>query len=329
MKPILVIEDEAIMRESLRDWLTESGYQVATVENGEEALKTITERDFGLLILDLRLPGKDGLHVLKEARANRPELRGIIITAYPSLETAVEAMKEGAVDYLAKPVDLNQLEKLIEDTLGPVQVEIRPPKVEEAKKAPEEVSLVIDDKKVSASSGMTILEAAQSVGIDIPTLCHHKKLSPFGACRLCTVEIVNGKRSRFVASCVYQVEEGLIVKTESPQVIKIRKMLLELMWARAPGMQEIRDYGIRYGISRTKFEVRPTWCILCGLCVRYCAEVKKKNAIGFIGRGTEREVMFFPETSLEECRQCGECYSICPTGVLPSNFGLARVPHFD
>ena len=137
MKPILVIEDEAIMRESLRDWLTESGYQVATVENGEEALKTIVERDFGLLILDLRLPGKDGLHVLKEARASRPELRGIIITAYPSLETAVEAMKEGAVDYLAKPVDLNQLEKLIEDTLGPVQVEIRPPKVEEAKKAPE------------------------------------------------------------------------------------------------------------------------------------------------------------------------------------------------
>jgi bidirectional [NiFe] hydrogenase diaphorase subunit len=329
VKPILVIEDEAIMRESLRDWLTESGYQVATVENGEEALKTVIERDFGLLILDLRLPGKDGLSVLKEARANRPELRGIIITAYPSLETAVEAMKEGAVDYLAKPVDLNQLEKLIEETLGPVQVEIRPPEVEKAKKAAEEVSLVIDDKKVSARPGMTILEAAQSVGIDIPTMCYHKKLSPFGACRLCTVEIVKGKRSRFVASCVYQVEEGLIVKTESPPVIKIRKMLLELMWARAPGVQEIRDYGMRYGISRTKFETRPTWCILCGLCARYCAEVKKKNAIGFIGRGTEREIMFFPETSLEECRQCGECYSICPTGVLPSNFGLARVPHFD
>ena len=137
MKPILVVEDEAIMRESLRDWLTESGYQVATVENGEEALKTIIERDFGLLILDLRLPGKDGLSVLKEARANRPELRGIIITAYPSLETAVEAMKEGAVDYLAKPVDLNQLEKLIEEALGPVQVEIRPPEVEKAKKVSE------------------------------------------------------------------------------------------------------------------------------------------------------------------------------------------------
>ncbi len=137
MKPILVVEDEAIMRESLRDWLTESGYQVATVENGEEALETLTEQDFGLLILDLRLPGKDGLHVLKEARARRPELKGIIITAYPSLETAVEAMKGGAVDYLAKPVDLNQLERMIQETLGPVQVEIRPSRVEKAEKAPE------------------------------------------------------------------------------------------------------------------------------------------------------------------------------------------------
>jgi len=137
MKPILVVEDEAIMRESLQDWLTESGYQVATVENGEEALETLTEQDFGLLILDLRLPGKDGLHVLKEARARRPELRGIIITAYPSLETAVEAMKGGAVDYLAKPVDLNQLEKLIQETLGPVQIEIRPSRVEKAEEAPE------------------------------------------------------------------------------------------------------------------------------------------------------------------------------------------------
>jgi DNA-binding NtrC family response regulator len=162
MKPILVIEDEAIMRESVRDWLTESGYQVATVENGEEALKTIIERDFGLLILDLRLPGKDGLSVLKEARANRPELRGIIITAYPSLETAVEAMKEGAVDYLAKPVDLNQLEKLIEEALGPVQVEIRPPEVEKAKKkvpeAPEEIPAHLREVSDRSSLIQVLLE---------------------------------------------------------------------------------------------------------------------------------------------------------------------------
>jgi len=126
MKPILIVEDEAIMRESLRDWLTDIGYQVETAEEGEEALKAVAEQDFDIAILDLRLPGKDGLEVLREARAKRPQLKGIIITAYPSVQTAVEAIKEGAVDYLPKPFDLNELEKLIRTTLGPVQVEIKP-----------------------------------------------------------------------------------------------------------------------------------------------------------------------------------------------------------
>jgi NADH-quinone oxidoreductase subunit E len=126
VKPILVVEDEAIMRESLRDWLTEDGYQVETAEEGGKALKAIAERDFSLLILDLRLPGGDGIDLLRQARARQPQLKGIIITAYPSVQTAVEAMKEGAVDYLPKPFDLNRLEESIQKTLGPVQVEIRP-----------------------------------------------------------------------------------------------------------------------------------------------------------------------------------------------------------
>ncbi|MBM2824900.1 MAG: Response regulator [Dehalococcoidales bacterium] len=126
MKPILIVEDETIMRESLRDWLTDEGYQVDTAAEGEEALKAIVERDFGLVILDLRLPGRDGIEVLREAKEKRPQLKGIIITAYPSVPTALEAMKEGAIDYLAKPFDLNKLEQLIRGTLGPVQVEIRP-----------------------------------------------------------------------------------------------------------------------------------------------------------------------------------------------------------
>jgi bidirectional [NiFe] hydrogenase diaphorase subunit len=191
-----------------------------------------------------------------------------------------------------------------------------------------EVTLIINDEEVKAKEGMTILEAARSAGIDIPTLCHHEKLAPYGACRLCIVEIVKGQRTRLVTSCVYTVEDGLIVKTESEPVINIRRMLLELMWARAPGAKAIQDYVMRYGIDRTKFEVEPTFCILCGLCVRYCAEVKKKNAIGFVGRGIEREIMFFPEIASEECPKCGECFSICPTGVLPSNYAIARVPYF-
>ncbi len=132
MKPILVVEDEAVMRESLRDWLTDGGYQVETAEEGEEALKTIAEQDFGVVILDLKLPGKDGIEVLREAKEKRPQLKGIIITAYPSVQTAVEAMKEGAVDYLPKPFDLNDLEKLLRETLGLVQVEIRPKAAETA-----------------------------------------------------------------------------------------------------------------------------------------------------------------------------------------------------
>ncbi len=125
MKPILIVEDETIMRESLRDWLTDGGYQVETAEDGEKALQTVANHDFEIAILDLRLPGKDGIEVLKEARTKRPQLKGIIITAYPSVQTAVEAVKQGAIDYLPKPFDLNALEKLIRQTLGPVQIEIK------------------------------------------------------------------------------------------------------------------------------------------------------------------------------------------------------------
>lgn len=191
-----------------------------------------------------------------------------------------------------------------------------------------DVTLTINDKEIKAKQGMTILEAAQSAGIDIPTLCYHEKLAPYGACRLCTVEITKDRRSRLVTACVYTVEDGLIVKTESEPVIKIRKMILELIWATAPGADAIREYATKYGINRTKFEIEPTFCILCGLCVRYCAEIKKKNAIGFIGRGIERQVMFFPDIAAEECPKCGECFPLCPTGVLPSNYVLAQVPHF-
>jgi len=147
MKPILVVDDEAIMRESLRDWLTDLGYQVETAEEGEQALKTVAEQDFGVVILDLRLPGKDGIEILKEARAKSPNLRGVIITAYPSIQTAVQAMKEGAVDYLPKPFDLDDLGKLIRGALGP---EAAPaiaelPVVEEVKEEEAQVEEAIDE----------------------------------------------------------------------------------------------------------------------------------------------------------------------------------------
>jgi bidirectional [NiFe] hydrogenase diaphorase subunit len=180
-----------------------------------------------------------------------------------------------------------------------------------------EVTLEIDGRQVKAKEGMTILEAARSVGIDIPTLCYHEKLAPYGACRLCTVEISRNKRTRLVTACVYPVEDGLVVKTESPQVIKTRKMLLELMLASAPA-KAIEDLALQYGVEKPRFEAERTMCVLCGLCVRYCAEIKKANAIGFVGRGIERKVVFFPEIASTVCMSCKECFGLCPTGKLPS-----------
>ena len=116
---ILIVEDEEGMREALREWLTEGGYKVETAKNGEDGLKIISDQDVALVLLDLRLPGKDGISVLKEAKHIRPQLKVIIITAYPSPQTKQAALKEGAVDYLPKPFDLNDLEKLIRGTLLP------------------------------------------------------------------------------------------------------------------------------------------------------------------------------------------------------------------
>ena len=149
MKPILIVEDEAIMRESLRDWLTDAGYQVETAADGEEGLKMIGEQDFDLVLLDMRLPGKSGIQVLREAKAQKPQLKGIIITAYPSVETAVEAMKTGAIEYLPKPFELDDLDKLIQGTLGEVPVEVKPRAVEEA------VAKLENERTVSKSEFIT------------------------------------------------------------------------------------------------------------------------------------------------------------------------------
>jgi NADPH-dependent glutamate synthase beta subunit-like oxidoreductase/CheY-like chemotaxis protein/NAD-dependent dihydropyrimidine dehydrogenase PreA subunit len=159
MKPILIVDDEAIMRESLRDWLTDGGYQVEIAEDGEEALKAIAQQDFGVAILDLMLPGKNGIEVFREAKEKRPRLKGIIITAYASVPTAVAAMKEGAIDYLSKPVQLNQLEALIRDALGPVQVEVKP----KAGVAPPKVELPVIEEVVAEEEPARVEEVINEV----------------------------------------------------------------------------------------------------------------------------------------------------------------------
>lgn len=184
-------------------------------------------------------------------------------------------------------------------------------------KKAQKVSLTINDREIKAKEGMTILDAARDAGIYIPTLCYHEKLAPYGACRICTVEVSKGKKNSLVTSCVYPVEEGLVVNTDSPRVIKLRKMLLELMLAPSAA-KTIQDLASQHAVTQPRFEAEKTNCILCGLCVRYCNEIKKANAIGFVGRGTERRVVFYPQIASTVCASCRECFRLCPTGKLPS-----------
>ena len=187
-----------------------------------------------------------------------------------------------------------------------------------------EIRLQIDGKEVKAREGMTILEAAQSAGISIPTLCHHEKLEPFGGCRLCIVKVEVGNWSKHVVSCVYTVEENLIVTTRSEKIDKIRKMILELQLAHAPDSPELLEFAEEYGAEKDRFEKEASFCIHCGLCVRYCDEVKKKNAVGFVDRGIRKEISFILEIALKECWDCKECFELCPTEALQAAYVLAQ-----
>jgi len=137
---VLIVDDEPIVRESIRDWLKDAGYQVATAESGEEALEMIEKQDFSVMVVDIRLPGQTGIMVLEEVKAQRPWIKSIIITAYPSEQTVSEAKKLGAIDYLIKPIAPDDLERLIRETLDSVgqeptvttevEVQPKPPTVE-------------------------------------------------------------------------------------------------------------------------------------------------------------------------------------------------------
>lgn len=191
------------------------------------------------------------------------------------------------------------------------------------------VLLKIDGKDVQAQEGMTLLEAARSAGITIPTLCHHEKLEPFGGCRLCLVELELKGWVRRVVACVYPVEKNLVVRTRSETIDRIRKTILELQLAHAPDSPDLLALAQEYGADKDRFEKEASFCIHCGLCVRYCAEVKKKNAVGFVDRGIRKEISFIPEIAARECWDCKECFELCPTEALQAAYVLIKAlrPH--
>jgi len=180
-----------------------------------------------------------------------------------------------------------------------------------------DIALEIDGKVLKAKEGMTVLEVVQDAGIHIPTLCYHEALEPFGACRLCTVEIMSRGRSRLLTACTYPAEDGLVVKTDSPKVMKTRKMVIELMLTRCPNVKIIQNLAREYGIEKPRFKkLKDEDCILCGLCSRICQERMGVSAISFVGRGIYREVNTPFDKPSDACLTCGACAFVCPTGAI-------------
>jgi bidirectional [NiFe] hydrogenase diaphorase subunit len=178
------------------------------------------------------------------------------------------------------------------------------------------ISLSIDGKKANVREGATVLEAARSVGVDIPTLCYHPELLPYGACRLCTVEVALEGRVRLQASCAMPAEEGMEVKTASERVLQGRRMIVELLAARAPDQPALRELAARLGARTGRLAPKNEKCILCGQCVAVCAEVVGVAAIGFAGRGVTRRVTTPFESVSLTCLACGACTFVCPTGAI-------------
>lgn len=190
------------------------------------------------------------------------------------------------------------------------------------------IVLQIDGRDVEADEGMTVLEAARSAGISIPTLCHHEKLKPYGACRICVVEVETRGRTNLVAACLHPSEQDLVVKTRSEKINKTRKILLEQLLAHAPDAELLQNLAQEYGADKDRFEKESSFCILCGLCVRYCTEVKRKNAIGFFDRGASREIRFVPEVAAKVCWDCKECFPLCPTSYVQAAYHLTEALAF-
>jgi len=200
------------------------------------------------------------------------------------------------------------------------------------------MNLTINNKKIAVPAGSTILEAAQSAGIHIPTLCYYKRLSPYGGCRVCIVQVEG--IPRLVASCTTPASEGMVVRTDSEQIRKIRKTVVELMLSNHPnecmlceqnGRCELQDLAYEFGLKeirfqgeRSRYEIENrnpmierdyNKCILCGRCVRVCDEVQAVGAVDFSKRGFHAEIASEFDGVLN-CEFCGNCVEACPVGAL-------------
>jgi NADH dehydrogenase/NADH:ubiquinone oxidoreductase subunit G len=195
------------------------------------------------------------------------------------------------------------------------------------------VTITINKNQYPAWEGEIFLETSVREHIDIPHLCFEKALEPYGACRLCMVEIVTCGKTEMTPACTIRIREGLEILTDTPEIIKHRSILFELYLAQAPKSVVIRNMAARYGVVKTRFLKKIVHedslggkCILCGLCVRICNEIMGHGAINYINRGpyTIINTPFFEENSV--CSGCTACASVCPTHAIEfSDIGNQRI----
>jgi len=186
------------------------------------------------------------------------------------------------------------------------------------------INIKINGKVYKAEEGETVLSVCNRVGIDIPALCYNEALAPYGACRLCMVEVVNGPGKKgMTTSCTLRAVEGLEIVTDTEKIKHHRNILFELYLAQAPGSEEIRKMAAKYGVTKTRFaeKVKPldplgNKCVLCGQCVRVCDEIMGTAAINYIGRGSNTRINtpYLEESNV--CMGCGACAEVCPTGAI-------------
>jgi len=178
------------------------------------------------------------------------------------------------------------------------------------------ISFMMDGQPVEGKEGGNILEAALDAGVEIPHLCYNESVKPYGACRLCMVEVVRKGRSKMTAACTYPVMEGIEVLTKTDKVLRARRMMIELILAMCPDDEEIQDMAKEMGVQTVRFKKGDKDCILCGLCARVCDEVVGAHAITFYSRGDRREMgpPFVGEA--QDCIACGACVVVCPVDVI-------------
>lgn len=183
------------------------------------------------------------------------------------------------------------------------------------------LTITIDGKPVEAREGTFLLGAIRSAGLDVPTLCHHKDLTPGGTCRLCIVEVQSEGPSKLVTSCNYPVRDGLTVLTQTPEILKHRRMLAEMYLGRWPNVPAIRQLAGSLGVTASRFaseftEEAGDACILCGHCVRACDEFMIERILEFAGRGMKRHLAMPLGEVDSRCAECTSCAFVCPTGAL-------------